>query len=86
MPPFAPKKVLQHRHQDAANATQYRHFVVDTGKAIIYFCDYKSYEEGLYCYYSKRDPANPNLNEWTELPRYIAYIVGYSPTSGKWAQ
>jgi len=68
---------------DATNASEYRHFSVDTDKFIIYFCDYKSYEEGLYCYYTKRDASNPTLNEWTELPRYITYIVGYSKSTGK---
>ena len=67
---------------DATNASQYRHFSVDTDKLIIYFCDYKSYEEGIYCYYTKRDPVNPNVNEWTELPLYLSNIVGFSPSKG----
>ena len=62
--------------------TQYRHLSVDTDKKIIYFCDYKSYEEGIYCYYTKRDPVNPNVNEWTELPLYLSNIVGFSPSKG----
>ena len=34
----------------------------------------------MFCYYTIRKAA-PNL--WTELPRYIAYIIGYSKTTGR---
>jgi hypothetical protein len=34
----------------------------------------------MFCYYNILKAA-PNL--WTELPRYISYILGYSKTTGR---
>ena len=34
----------------------------------------------MFCYWTDRKAAQ---NLWTELPRYIAYIVGYSKTTGR---
>jgi hypothetical protein len=68
---------------DAKSPTEYRHFSVDTDKNIVYFCDYKSYEKGVYCYWTKRDPLMPTSNVWTELPGYVSYIIGYSTSKGK---
>ena len=69
---------------DATNVASYRHFSVDTFNNIIYFCDYRSYQEGIYCYWTQRDPLNPNSNVWTELPRYVSSIIGYDSTGGKY--
>ena len=34
----------------------------------------------MFCYWTDRKSA-PNL--WTELPHYIAFVVGYSKTTGR---
>ena len=34
----------------------------------------------MFCYYTNR-LASPN--KWTKLPHYIAYILGYSKTTGR---
>jgi hypothetical protein len=34
----------------------------------------------MFCYYTVK---NANSNLWTELPSYIAYIQGYSKTTGR---
>lgn len=69
----------------ANSATQYRHFAVDTtttpeAKKIIYFCDRNPYREGMFCYCSDR-LGEPNT--WSELPRYVGYIEGFSPLRGR---
>jgi hypothetical protein len=37
-------------------------------------------QDGMYCYWTDRKVA-PNL--WIDLPRYIAFILGYSKTTGR---
>lgn len=79
---------------ESNDATKYRHFAVDTTttpveKKIIYFCDLNPYRSGMFCYCSIRkwEGGSENVpveaNTWSELPRYIGYIVGFSPSRGR---
>ncbi len=69
----------------ADDRKKYRHFAVDTTpspvkKRIVYFCDKNPYREGLRCYCSDRLSGD---NKWTELPGFVAYIVGFSEKRGR---
>eukprot|EP00094_Tigriopus_californicus_P011496 TCALIF_11101-PA protein Name:"Protein of unknown function" AED:0.09 eAED:0.09 QI:0/0.77/0.73/0.95/0.48/0.58/46/1495/2737 len=59
--------------------THHRHFAFDEPQNIAYVCDLNP-QLDMICYSSDR---NDGSNVWTELPRYISYIEGYSTTTGR---
>lgn len=70
---------------DSSNVNMYRHFIVDTVKSIVYFCDLQSYDSHMMCYSTSRKPPVVS-NTWTILPGYITNIIGFSPSTGKTSQ
>ena len=60
------------------NSTQYRHFFFDPLHFFLYFCDINPYRENMACFSNKQGTST-----FTSLPSYLAYILGYSPTTGR---
>jgi len=56
----------------------YRHFAVDNINTVLYFCDQSMHRAGLACY-SSSDQGH----SWTELPRYVGRVVGFSRSRGR---
>ena len=62
----------------STNPAEYRHFAEDSDNQILYFCDVNPYRVGIFCYSVKQGTM-----VFVELPRYITYIQGFSPTTGR---